>query len=173
MILQGTQASAAVVLRTMRVDDLGAVLRIQREAYGDAYQESAEVLGRKLGLAPGACWLAESGGEALGYVFAHPWAADAPPLHERIEDLPAQADHGFLHDLAVSPRARGLGVGRGLFGKVRCWSEQAGLGALTLVALADAAAYWRGLGFTAVPLALPTGYGVGAQFMRCGLEAGA
>nr|WP_038000555.1 GNAT family N-acetyltransferase [Thauera linaloolentis] len=152
----------------MRMDDLDAVMRIQREAYGDAYQESADVLGRKLSLAPEGCWFAERGGEGLGYVFAHPWSAGAPCLHAQIENLPPRADHGFLHDLAVSPRARGLGVGRGLFGKVRSWSERAGHQALALVALADAVAYWRGLGFAAEPLALPDGYGAGAVFMRYG-----
>ena len=166
MSLKDGHSTTAVTLRTMRAADLDAVLRIQREAYGDAYQESAEVLGRKLDISPGACWLAERGGEALGYVFAHPWRAGAPPLHERIDSLPARADHGFLHDLAVSPRARGLGVGRSLFGKVTNWSAQAGHRALTLVALADAVGYWHGLGFAAVPQVLPDAYGAGAQFMR-------
>ena len=54
--------SSAVCLRALRSDDIDTVLSIQREAYADGYQESAEVLGRKLSLAPGACWLAERGG---------------------------------------------------------------------------------------------------------------
>ncbi len=166
MIVPGVPASRAVGLRAMRGGDLDEVLRIQREAYGDAYQESAHVLGRKLSLAPEACWLAERDGEALGYVFAHPWQAGAPQLHALVECLPERADHGFLHDLAVSPRARGMGVGSALFDKVRVWSEQAGHRALTLVALADAVAYWRGLGFASRTLTLPDGYGAGAVFMR-------
>jgi GNAT superfamily N-acetyltransferase len=100
-------------------------------------------------------------------VFAHPWSVGVPRLHVAIGRLPQRAEHGFLHDLAVSPRARGMGVGRALFGKVRTWSRRAGHRALALVALADAVAYWRGLGFAAEPLALPDGYGAGAVFMRC------
>lgn len=171
MIVPGAPALPAVGLRTMRSGDLDAVLRIQREAYGDAYQESAEVLARKLSLAPEACWLAECGDEAFGYVFAHPWQAGVPQLHTLIDRLPGQADHGFLHDLAVSPRACGMGVGRALFGTVRAWSEQAGHRALTLVALADAVAYWRGLGFVPQALSLPEGYGAGAVCMRRSLAA--
>ena len=46
---------------------------------------------------------------AVGYVFAHPWDdADAPPLHAPLRALPARAGHGFVHDLAVVPAARGL-----------------------------------------------------------------
>ena len=159
-------SSAGVLLRTMRVNDLDAVVRIQREAYGDDYQESAEVLGHKLRLAPEACWFAEYEGVGLGYVFAHPWAAGVPRLHAPIAHIPSNADQGFLHDLAVSPRARGAGVGGRLFERVRMWSRGAGHSALGLVALADAVAYWSALGFVAQPLSPPKGYGEGAVFMR-------
>ena len=158
--------AAGVMLRPMRPDDLDAVLRIQREAHGDDYQESAEVLGRKLQLAPDACWFAECEGVGLGYVFAHSWAAGVPPLHAPIARIPPHADQGFLHDLAVSPQARGAGVGGGLLERVMTWSQRLGHGALELVALPDALGYWRGFGFVAQPVALPAGYGEGAAFMR-------
>jgi len=152
----------------MRMDDLDAVLRIQREAYGDDYQESAEVLGRKLQLAPDACWFAERDGVGLGYVFAHPWSADAPRLHAEIGCLPSPADHGFLHDLAVSPRARGERLGGRLFAQVLGWSRAASHRGLHLVALADAVSFWRRLGFVPSAQALPEGYGEGAVLMRLG-----
>ena len=152
----------------MRADDIEAVLRIQREAYADDYQESAEVLGRKLSLAPEACWFAEREGCGLAYIIAHPWSDNAPPLHAPIERLPAGAELGFVHDLAVSPRARGAGVGAGLFAKVQAWARDSGFRGLRLVALADARAYWDGLGFIATPAPLPAAYGAGAVFMRRG-----
>lgn len=158
--------SAALVLRPLRADDLPAVLRIQREAYGDAYQESAGVLGRKLQLAPEGCWLAEAGGEGVGYVLAHPWSDGAPPLHAEVERLPVGAEHGFVHDLAVSPCARGTGVGGRLLARVADWSHAAGHRGLRLVALADAVAFWRRLGFSGIPFRLPEGYGAGAVLMQ-------
>ena len=161
-------SSALVRVRAMRVDDIDAVLRIQREAYADGYQESAEVLGRKLSLAPEACWFAEREGRGLAYIIAHPWCDNAPPLHAAIECLPAGAEFGFVHDLAVCARARGAGVGAGLFAKVQAWAQHCGLRGLRLVALADARAYWCGLGFDAMPAPLPAGYGAGAVFMRRG-----
>lgn len=154
-------------LRPLRAADLPAVLAIQRAAYGDGYQESAAVLGRKLALAPQACWLAHAGEGALGYVFAHPWdGAGAPPLHAPLATLPAAADRGFVHDLAVSPAARGLGVAAALFARVREWSCAAGHRGMRLVALADAVPFWARHGFRALPAALPAGYGDGARLME-------
>ncbi len=156
-------------LRPMKASDLPAVMRIQRAAYGDAYQESAAVLGRKLELAPDGCWLAERGGEPAAYVFAHPWRADAPPpLHAPLAALPDQADCVFMHDLAVAPSARGGGVAAGLLRGVAGWASRQGARSLNLVALADAAAFWARHGFTPVPGGedLAAGYGAGALFMR-------
>lgn len=160
-------AVARPALRPLCMSDLPAVLAIQRAAYGDGYQESAAVLGRKLELAPQACWLAQSDGIAVGYVFAHPWNdAGAPPLHAPLQALPANAAHGFVHDLAVSPAARGLGVAAALFGRVRDWAAGAGYRGLRLVALADAVPFWARQGFAAVPEVLPAGYGEGACSME-------
>ena len=160
-------AVTQAVLRPMRADDLGAVLRIQREAYGDGYQESAAVLGAKLALAPQGCWLAEHGGEALAYVFAHPWhEAAPPPLHAPLMALPAATDTVFLHDLAVARAARGSGVAAGLCAKVEAWARRCGARSISLVALAAAVPYWRRNGYAAVAQTLPAGYGVGALPMR-------
>jgi GNAT superfamily N-acetyltransferase len=160
-------AGGGVMLRPLQASDLDAVLEIQRAAYGDAYQESAAVLGRKLALAPQACWLAGRAGEALGYVFAHPWRHGVPPrLHAPIAALPAAPDCGFVHDLAVSPRARGAGVAAALLARVAAWSAAAGLDGLSLVALADAVGFWRRHGFVAGALELPPAYGAGAVLMR-------
>ncbi|WEN41579.1 hypothetical protein CKCBHOJB_01132 [Thauera sp. GDN1] len=156
-----------LALRPLRATDLPAVLAIQRAAYGDGYQESAAVLARKLALAPQACWLAHRGDDALGYVFAHPWdGGGAPPLHVALAALPAGADRGFVHDLAVSPAARGLGVAAALFGRVRDWSRAAGHRRLRLVALGDAVPFWTRQGFSALPAELPAAYGDGACLME-------
>ena len=160
-------STPGLALRPLRAADLPVVLAIQRAAYGDGYQESAAVLGRKLALAPQACWMAHRGDDALGYVFAHPWdAAGAPPLHVALAALPAGADRGFVHDLAVSPAARGLGVAAALFGRVRDWSRAAGHVGMRLVALGDAVPFWTRLGFSALPSDLPAAYGDGACLME-------
>lgn len=158
-------------LRPLHAADLPAVLAIQRAAHGDGYQESAAVLGRKLALAPQACWLAHAGEAALGYVFAHPWhGAGAPPLHVPLAALPAGADRGFVHDLAVVPAVRGRGVAAALLARVREWSCAAGHRGVCLVALADAVPFWLRHGFRARPAPLPAGYGDGACLMERPLQ---
>lgn len=160
-----------LALRPLSEADLPAVLVLQRAAYGDDYQESARVLARKLELEREACWLAQLGGVAVGYVFAHRWSGEgAPPLHAPLAALPDCADHGFVHDLAVSPAARGLGVAVALFARVRAWSAAAGHRGLRLVALADAVPFWTRHGFSALAADLPAGYGRGACLMDCPLR---
>ena len=162
-----SEPTPGLALRPLHVADLPAVLAIQRAAYGEGYQESAAVLGRKLELAPQACWVAHLDAQAVGYVLAHPWgSAGAPALHVPLPALPAVADRGFVHDLAVSPAARGLGVAAALFARVRGWSRAAGHCGLRLVALADAVPFWARQGFCVLPAVLPAAYGEGACLME-------
>lgn len=158
----------------MAAGDLSAVLQVQRLAYGDAYQEPAEVLDAKRRRSPAACWVAcDSAGGMLGYVLAHDWPGEAPPpLHV---PLPAVTDArgAFLHDLAVAPVAHGRGVGTALFDAVRQWAQAAGHDALRLVSLADAVGYWRRAGFVdqmPLPATALASYGDGARFMRLTLS---
>ncbi|WP_248281098.1 GNAT family N-acetyltransferase [Azoarcus sp. TTM-91] len=159
-------------LRLMRSGDLPAVLQVQRAAYGDGYQESAEVLGAKLALAPAFCWVVEHGGAVGAYVFAHPWRRQAPPpLHSRLAHLPPAADCLFVHDVAVLPALRGAGAAGALFRQVAAEAALRRMSCLTLVALADAIAYWQRHGFSAQSTGLPEGYGTGAAFMSLPLPA--
>lgn len=166
-LVSGRQPMSGLALRPLHADDLPVVLSIQRAAYGDGYQESAAVLGRKLELAPQACFVAHFDDLAVGYVFAHPWGcAGVPALHVPLPELPAMASRGFVHDLAVVPAARGLGVAAALFARVRGWSRAAGHGGLSLVALAEAVPFWARQGFSALPAVLPAEYGEGACLME-------
>ncbi len=162
-----SEPTPGLVLRPLRAADLSAVLAIQREAYGEGYQESAAVLGRKVELAPRACWVAHLHARAVGYVLAHPWdGADAPLLHAMLPALPAVADRCFIHDLAVVPAARGLGVAAALLACVRGWSRAACHSGMRLVALADAVPFWVRQGFRVLPAVLPAAYGEGACLME-------
>lgn len=101
-------------LRPIAPADLPAVLAVQRAAYGDAYQESAVVLGAKLARAPGGCWLAEGRDGVLGYVFAHPWAAEPPPLHVALADARAYwLRKGFASARPAGGAALPAGYGTG------------------------------------------------------------
>lgn len=160
------------VLRPLQAADLPAVLRLQARAYPPHYHERAEVFASRLAVSAGGCWLGERGGEAAGYVIAHPWTEPSPPpLHAPLGGLSGMATGVFLHDMALCPQARGSGLAQGLFRKVRGWAVQQGAGEIMLVALADARAFWQRLGFVADATALPAGYGDGACCMRLALSA--
>ena len=160
------------VLRRMQPGDLPAVMAIQREAYGDAYQESMQVLGDKLALAPQGCWLAECNGVAVAYVLSHPWHSVAPPpLHAPLHEVPSVPQCLFLHDLAVVPAARSGGVAARLLERVTDWAVTQRVSRIALVALASAAGFWGRQGFVPVthssvmPDSL-SGYGAGALLMQ-------
>lgn len=159
-------------LRPMTAADLPAILGVQRLAYGDAYQETAEVLDAKRQRSPAACWVACDAHGLLGYVFAHDWPGAAPPpLHCPLPAV-AAAQCAFLHDLAVVPRAHGRGVGGALFAAVRQWALGARHEALNLVSLVGAVSYWQRCGFAPVAPAdasAMAAYGDGACFMRLAL----
>ena len=156
------------VLRVMQPDDLPAVLEVQRQAHRPGLHESAATLDSRRRLAPGFCWVAEQAGRIGGYLFAHPWAGMPPALDRPLAELPARPEHLLLHDLALSPAARGQGLAQALCARIAQAAGEAGLATLRLVALADAVAYWSRLGFT--PLALPAeklaAYGPGARWMQ-------
>lgn len=159
-------------LRPMTADDLPAILLVQRLAYGDAYQEAVEVLDAKRKRSPAACWVACDAAGMAGYVFAHDWPGDAPPPLHVVLPAAAVSTCGFLHDLAVVPRAHGGGVGAALFAAVQQWSLAAGHEALHLVSLASAAGYWRRAGFVSIvpsERSAMAAYGEGACFMRLSL----
>lgn len=156
----------------MRPGDIDAVLAVQRAAYGDAYQEAADVLLDKWRLGERWCQVAEIDQVCVGYVLAHPWGRDrVPPLHERLVP-PARPDGLFLHDLAIAPTGRGRGLAAALFDAVRRAGQPA-FRRITLVSLAGAVQFWQGHGFRPVAAGANdtdvSSYGPGACHMACDL----
>jgi len=153
----------------MRPTDIDAVLAVQRAAYGDDYQEAAEVLLDKWRIGAAWCHVVERASGCLGYVLAHPWRHDrVPPLHQGLEQASAP-DCLFLHDLAIAPSGRGLGLGAELLGAVRS-AAPAAFTRITLVSLGEAIEFWQCHGFE--PIVMPgdavdlSSYGAGACLMR-------
>ena len=70
------------IIRTMRADDVDAVLALQAIAYADAAfaPEGAVVYLNRISLAPDLCLVAQSAaGDLLGYLVSHPWHDGKPP----------------------------------------------------------------------------------------------
>lgn len=152
--------------RAMRAADLAAVFALQCEAYPQAYHEPMSSLASRLHSAPQMCFVAEVEGVLAGYLLAHPWVGPIPALHECLPEI-VDADHVFLHDLAIHPLFRRMALGQGLY-KVLCkMAVQCGYRSTQLMAVAEARRFWLSLGFVEItPLFVPETYGAAVP-MRC------
>jgi predicted N-acetyltransferase YhbS len=150
--------------RAMHAADLGAVHAIAEELHPD-YPERPEVAAERLHLYPAGCRIVAMGPAVRGYALAHPARFGAPPaLDTLLRALPADADALHLHDVAIVPEARGVGLVAVLVDDLAGLARAAGLARLTLVAVHGTAVYWARFGFAAAP-APDIGSYAGATYM--------
>ena len=131
--------------------DLPAVVALQDCCYSDALYESPTLLSQRLQAAADSCWLAESSaGELLAYLFSYPSINGyVTPLASAF--APAAAPELlYLHDMAVNPAARGLGLASRLLAKAKQHALSLGLTKLALVAVQGSVPYWQRHGFAVV-----------------------
>jgi GNAT superfamily N-acetyltransferase len=163
----------ALSWRGMLPGDLPAVVALA-EALHPEHPESPAVFAERLALAPAGCRVLARGDALLGYAVMHPWTGLAPPaLNRLLGRLPTRPGPWHIHDVALMPEARGAGHAAAVVRTV------VGARAATLVALAEAVAYWSRLGFrpaACADAAALASYGAEARFMARELprpEAGA
>jgi predicted N-acetyltransferase YhbS len=159
-------------IRMMAVADLPAVLEIQAVCYTELTPESKESLHAKLRASPSTCFIASLAGDTVGYLFALPWESSNPPtLNAETCRLPSSPDCLYLHDLAVTPRARKSGAGRALVEAFLTRLSELDLGRASLIAVQSSAPYWERYGFRAVLPSAPlkarlSTYGEGVAYME-------
>ena len=135
------------VVRLMKAVDLAEVIRVQAECYVPHMNESETIIGLRLDAAPATHWVAELAGEVVAYLAAYPSRlGKVTPLSGCFE-LAEDPDCLYLHDLAVSPRARGSGVGAALIRKARAAAVSSGLAHSALVSVQDSRAFWERQGY--------------------------
>ena len=136
-------------IRPLLPADLDAVLRVQAECYGPAMQEPAAVVRARLAQAADTAFAAVLEGGVCGYLFAYRSVlGQVTPLGAHF--APAGApDTLYLHDLAVSPRAAGLGLARALAQQAHALARREALPWCALVSVQDSRAFWERLGFQA------------------------
>lgn len=138
-------------IEALRRNDVQAALAIQAETYPPFLVEGEAVFLNRIDLSASYCLAAKQGDALLGYLLAHGWRRESPP------SLGAPLIGGgppevlFIHDLAVSPAARGLDVGRTLVARASELAARDGLHRAELIAVEGAADYWRRLGFVECP----------------------
>lgn len=138
-------------IRLITKADLAAIVRLQDSCYSDALYESPALVEQRLAAAANSCWLAENAdGELLAYLFSYP-SADGyvTPLAHAFRPV-YHAQLLYLHDMAVSTKARGLGLASQLLATAKQHALSLGLNKLALVAVQGSMPYWQRQGFMIV-----------------------
>ncbi len=141
----------AVKLRPMAAGDIGAICEIQQQAYVPGMVEAEDVLQGRLANCADTCWIAEDEYGVCAYVFAY------RSLRGRISPLAYEfthlqgADSLYLHDLAVSQRVGGQGVGALLVRWALQQAKDSSLRYSCLVSVQDSLVFWRRLGYQEQP----------------------
>jgi ribosomal protein S18 acetylase RimI-like enzyme len=165
-------------LRPLRAADMPALADLQLVAYQPLYHEEQAVLETRFAAAPGLCFGAYEGEELLAYILSHPWPAASPPAIGVPLQPPAPGlDNWFIHDLAIGPKARGLGLGRALARTAMQAAREAGLVRGDLVAVQGAWSFWEKIGYRVASDLSPNlaakvaAYGPDAHYMTIDLTA--
>ena len=142
---------SALIWRPMTAADLDGVVDVARLSFPDHF-ESRACFENRLALSPAMSFVLAGADDAVrGYLFAYPWKGQtAPALNTLIEALPGDADRIYLHDLALDPAVRGGGYTRSIVERLVDQVRADGWAMMALVAVNEATAFWRRMGFHAV-----------------------
>lgn len=114
--------------------------------------------------------------QLYGYAIAHPIPPRCPPaLDTLLTSIPVSATDFYIHDLALSPEARGRGLAKAGVEFLLGVAGETGLKTAALVSVYGTAAFWEGCGFKRVHdegmRRKVEGYGEGAVFMERAIGA--
>lgn len=158
----------------MTADDLDAVLALQQRCYGVSFLERREAFAAKLALTEGlgCCWMARRDGRPLAYAVSLPVCeATLPALDAPRCERSASPTLLYLHDMAVAPEARSLGLAARMLARLADSACALGLREMGLVAVQGSVPYWQRQGFAepetlAAPLrAKLASFGADARFL--------
>lgn len=149
----------------IEASDWPAILQIQSEVYVDVAPEPDEVMMSKWVASPELCFTFKNeNAEALGYLLAHRWTSLTPPKLYQI----TQSNNGevlFIHDLAVSPKGKRLGIGKSLVMQLLSTARQQGIKQALLVSIQNSQGFWQQFGFVVDPCSVSSTYGESAVIM--------
>ena len=142
------------------------ILRIQREVYSAIEPESLEVMRSKWLHSPEFCFVyrdAEHG--VAAYLLAHAWHSRQPPKLHCALPPGSGGDVLFVHDLSISRKLAGRGVGRRMVQQVLERAIAKGKREALLVSVQASGGFWSRMGFVASPQATDIAYGNKASVM--------
>jgi len=133
--------------RTLNPADLPDLDLIQTHCYSASMLESAAVFAGRLRAAPDWIWGIQDGDGLCAYLFTYPARqGHLSPLNGDFHPAP-DGDTLYLHDLAIHPRARGLGLAQRLIRHAWARARTAGLRHSALISVQDSERFWAAHGY--------------------------
>ncbi len=152
-------------LHQRNIDD---VLRLQKTAYADDFLEDTESFIAKLNASDDTSWAAWRDSIMIGYLIAVPMTTDEG-LDFNTSQISrvsmADARVVYIHDVAVDPGARGLGVADLMLGRLEGAVAGSAVSEWHLVSVQGSQGFWEKRGFVVSPDPVPNGYGPEAVLM--------
>ncbi len=132
--------------------DISEIDRIARIIHPDL-PERVETFAEKRRLSPDTCFVVCDGKHVRGYGIAYPWRMDdLPPLDTMLGSLPDDASALYIHDVALLPSARALGLVPELLKLLSHAGRKRGLVEFSLAAVYGSEAAWFRYGFRRSPM---------------------
>lgn len=138
-------------IRTISEQDWPAILNVQSDVYIEVPPEELEVLQCKQKRSPESCFVCDVKGEIKAYLIAHSWNQDSAPKLHKLLASGTEGDRLYLHDMAVSAQAGGMGLGRRLVESLLRQAKEKGYRDVRLVAVQGSTGFWEKMGFSALP----------------------
>jgi GNAT superfamily N-acetyltransferase len=137
-----------MTIRQMLPADIPSVVSIQSQCYLPGNIETEAVIRARLACSPDTAWVAEVDGEVCAYLVGYrSRLGQVGALGDGFEPA-TEPDCLYLHDLAVGPQARGLGLGPLLVAHALAQASREHLPWAALVSVQGSQAFWRQRGFT-------------------------
>lgn len=140
-------------IRLIKPADISSIAAIQDSCYDAALYEEDALMSRRLAAQPHSCWVAQNPEqEVLAYLLSY------PSLNNKVaplgSDFPVYTTPQllYLHDMAVSPKARGQALAPALLACAEQFARQHGFNCMALVAVQGSVPYWQKQGFEVVML---------------------
>ena len=144
-----TPAKGRPAWRKLSLNDMENLVRVANIIHPDL-PESIEVFSERVKLFPEGCLalVANYGGreELCGYVISHPIIRRRPPpLNSLLGEISPAADQYYIHDLAIMPNARGLGLAQVCMDEISTIAAR--FSTTCLVSVYGSASFWGRFGF--------------------------
>ncbi|RJF91947.1 GNAT family N-acetyltransferase [Noviherbaspirillum saxi] len=137
--------------RAIEISDIPDILHIQAENYPISMQEDEGIVRSRILAAPDTSLLVLDHHGVCGYLFAYPSLLGRVAALNRPFVIARKADTLYLHDLAISRRVTGAGLGKSLVSVATELGKMKGFTYSSLMSVQDSLGFWKKLGYQVRP----------------------